>query len=497
MWRYLGGKQSERLSQSSDRFSVTSQMPKITKNSSSSSVAHPGSFRDPAGFIYSRNDAIYRQINKTGAKDYDLFMSSGLYKVLIEKKLLVPHREVSISFSLHARTAHKIIQPDNIPFISYPYEWSFSQLKDAALLTLEVQKLALEKGMTLKDASAYNIQFIGRQPIFIDTLSFAAYEPGAPWQGYKQFCEHFLAPLALATVSTPNIIPALKTMIDGIPLELATKLLPAKTRLQWGLTTHLFLHKTAQKKHKNTETVRLKPRVVSMFALKGLISSLERTIKKSHMPKIKTEWGKYYTNTNYSSSAFKAKKQLVEKFINKAKPKMVWDMGGNTGEFSQIPASKGIYTVCFDIDPLAVEQNYLHKDKSSAEKLLPLVQDLTNPSPNLGWAHHERQSLKRRGPADLCMALALVHHLAIGNNLPLEMIAEYFSAICKHLIIEFIPKEDSKVKILLKSRPDIFPEFTKPGFEKAMRQYFSVVASEPIKGSKRTLYLLKAKNAKI
>lgn len=465
-------------------------MPK--KNSNTTQV-HPGSFRDPAGFIYSSNDSIYRQINKTGAKDYDFFISSGLYKKLADMQVLVPHEEVSINLSSQPRLAYKIIQPTRIPFISYPYEWSFSQLKDAALLTLEVQKLALEHGMTLKDASAFNIQFIGKQPIFIDTLSFAAYEPGAPWQGYKQFCEHFLAPLAVATTSTPNVLPTLKTMIDGIPLELATKLLPAKTRLQWGLTTHLFLHNSAQKKHKDTETVRLKPRVVSMFALKGLISSLERTIKKSHMPNIKTEWGKYYTNTNYTSSAFKAKKQLVEKFIKKAKPKMVWDMGGNTGEFSQIPASKGIYTVCFDIDPNAVEQNYLHKDRATASKLLPLVQDLTNPSPNLGWAHHERQSLKRRGPADLCMALALVHHLAIGNNLPLEMIAEYFSAICKYLIIEFIPKEDSKVKILLKSRPDIFPEFTKVGFEKAMKQHFSVVASEPIKGSKRTLYLLKAK----
>jgi len=459
-------------------------------------LAHPGSFRDPAGFIYSRGETIYRQINKSGSKDYDLFMSSGLYDELVAKKLLIPHREVQLALSLHPKTAHKVIQPSTIPFISYPYEWSFSQLKDAALLTLEVQKLALASGMTLKDASAFNIQFIGKQPVFIDTLSFAAYEAGSPWQGYKQFCEHFLAPLAIATTSTPNILPSLKTMIDGIPLELATKLLPAKTRLQWGLTTHLFLHNSAQKRHKDTETERLKPRVVSMFALKGLISSLERTILKSHMPKIKTEWGKYYTNTNYSTAAFKAKKQLVEKFIGKAKPKMVWDMGGNTGEFSQIPAGKGIYTVCFDIDPLAVEQNYLNKDKSTVNKLLPLVQDLTNPSPNLGWAHHERQSLKRRGPADLCLALALVHHLAIGNNLPLEMIAEYFSTICKHLIIEFIPKEDSKVKILLKSRPDIFPEFTRSGFEKAMRQYFSVVSSEQIKGSKRTLYLLKAKNGK-
>lgn len=465
----------------------------MPRKNSDLTLAHPGSFRDPAGFIYSIGDTIYRQINKSGAKDYDLFMSSGLYKELIAKKLLVSHREVSNALSLHPKTAHKIIQPSRVPFISYPYEWSFSQLKDAALLTIEVQKLALEHGMTLKDASAFNIQFIGKQPIFIDTLSFAAYEPGAPWQGYKQFCEHFLAPLAVATTSTPNVLPTLKTMIDGIPLELATKLLPAKTRLQWGLTTHLFLHNSAQKKHKDTETERLKPRVVSMFALKGLISSLERTIKKAHMPKIKTEWGTYYSNTNYSSGAFKAKKQLVEKFIKKASPKMVWDMGGNTGEFSQIPAGKGIYTVCFDIDPLAVEQNYLHKDKSTAERLLPLVQDLTNPSPDLGWAHSERQSLEKRGPADLCMALALVHHLAIGNNLPLEMIAEYFSAICKYLIIEFIPKEDSKVKILLKSRPDIFPEFTKVGFEKAMKQHFSVVASEPIKGSKRTLYLLKAR----
>lgn len=468
----------------------------MPRKSNSDGLVHPGSFRDPAGFMFTSRSAIFRQINKVGAKDYDFFMSSGLYKALVEKNLIIAHREVELSISLNHALAYKIIKPSVIPFISYPYEWSFSQLKSASLLTLEIQKIALEYGMTLKDASAYNVQFIGKTPVFIDTLSFAVYEPGAPWEGYKQFCEHFLAPLAVASTSSPNILPTLKTMIDGIPLELATRLLPAKSRLRLGLLSHLYLHKSAQSRHKNTETERLKPRVVSLFALKGLISSLERTVKKCHMPKVKTEWGNYYSFTNYSGAAFKAKKQLVEKYIKKVNPKNIWDLGGNTGEFSHIPASKGIYTVCFDIDPLAVEKNFLTREQASDNYLLPLVQDLTNASPSLGWAHSERQSLEGRGPADLCMALAIVHHLAIGNNLPLEMIAKFFSSLGKHMIIEFIPKDDSKVKILLKSRPDIFPNYSKVGFEKAMSQYFKIEASESIKGSKRTLYLLRSKNAK-
>lgn len=468
----------------------------MTRKSNNDSLVHPGSFRDPAGFMFTSRNAIYRQINKVGAKNYDFFITSGLYKALVDKKLLIPHREVELSISLNHSLAYKIIKPSVIPFISYPYEWSFSQLKSAALLTLEIQKLALEHGMTLKDATAYNVQFIGKTPIFIDTLSFAIYEPGAPWEGYKQFCEHFLSPLAVASTSSPNILPTLKTMIDGIPLELATRLLPAKSRLNLGFMSHLYIHKSAQSRHKNTETERIKPRVVSLFALKGLISSLERTVKKCQMPKVKTEWGNYYSFTNYSGASFKAKKQLVEKYIKKVNPKNIWDLGGNTGEFSHIPASKGIYTVCFDIDPLAVEKNFLTREESSDSNLLPLVQDLTNASPSLGWAHSERQSLEGRGPTDLSMALAIVHHLAIGNNLPLEMIAEFFSSLGKHMIIEFIPKEDSKVKILLKSRPDIFPNYTKEGFEKAMSRYFKIEASEPIKGSKRTLYLLRSKNAK-
>ncbi|MDB5164264.1 MAG: hypothetical protein JWS12_882, partial [Candidatus Saccharibacteria bacterium] len=197
----------------------------------------------------------------------------------------------------------------------------------------------------------------------------------------------------------------------------------------------------------------------------------------------------------YSDSAFKQKRQLVQELLKKVKPKpgVVWDIGANNGEFSEVAAELGYYTVAFDIDEVAVARNFMAKRiPDVARQLLPLVQDLTNPSPALGWAHHERQSLMERGPADVVLALALIHHLAIGNNVPLPQVAEFLSQIGKHVIIEFVPKEDSKVQHLLASRKDIFDTYDAKHFELAMEQYFTLVDKKPVKDSKRSIYLYQA-----
>jgi len=460
---------------------------------------HASSFRDPAGFIFVDKDTVYRQINNQGKADFDHFIESGLYDVLVKKELIVPHTEVKKPAGSDP-DRYKVIQPQAIPFISYPYEWAFSQLKDAALLTLRIQKLALKHGMILKDASAYNVQFIGKKPIFIDTLSFKKYVPGEPWEGYKQFCEHFLAPLAVARYTTYDVLKILAVELEGMPLDMAVSLLPPRARFGRGLLSHLYVHNASQKKYQNAGAAGTVPtkRKISAFAMDGLMASLQSSVKALRAPKQQTEWGNYYDFTNYTDEAFKRKQKMVRDFLGKVspKPKMVWDMGANNGEFSARAADLGAYTVAFDIDPVAVERNYAAKDEAYQTTMLPLVQDCTNPSTALGWMGAERDSLFQRGPADVVMALAIIHHLAIGRNLPLPQVAAFLASIGKHVIIEFVPKEDSKVQILLASREDIFPEYDIEHFQKAMEQYFTLTEKKAINGTKRTLFLYKNKQKK-
>lgn len=461
------------------------------------STQHPSSFRDPAGHIFTAGKTVYRQINPAGKDDYELTMSSGLYDDLVKNGLLVAHSEVKQAGD---GNEYKVIKPAQIPFISYPYEWTFAQLKDAALLTLQLQKKALEHGMILKDASAYNVQFIGRQPIFIDTLSFKKYESGEAWEGYRQFCEHFLAPLALARYSSYDALKLLRVDLEGIPLDLVTKLLPKRARWHAGLLSHLYLHNASQKKYQNIAsekgTTAVAKRKVSLFAMQGIVASLESSIKKLTPPHQHTEWGDYYTFTNYSEKGFAYKRELVKSMLDSVTPtpKMVWDMGANNGEFSVIAADSDIYTVAMDIDPLAVERNYLATaNEQQKAKMLPLVQDCINPSPANGFMNTERDSLFERAPADVTMALAIIHHLAIGRNIPLDQLADLFAKLGKHIIVEFVPKGDSKVDILLASRRDIFTDYDIEHFEAAMARHFKLVQKEPIKQTKRTLYLYKRK----
>lgn len=450
----------------------------------------PASFRDPSGFLFSREGILYRQINRAHSNDYARLMDSGLYEKLVKAGLLVSHIETEQPFAA-PEIGYKVIQPERVPFISYPYEWSFSQLKDAALATLSIQKRALKHGLSLKDASAYNIQFVRGRAALIDTLSFEVYQEGEPWTAYRQFCQHFLAPLALMSRRDVRLSQLLRVYIDGIPLDLAASLLPMSTRLNFGLLTHLHIHAGAQKRYSD-KAAALRPMKMSQQALTGLIESLESAVKKLTWKPAGTEWGDYYDNTNYSSPAFEHKRQCVREWSAELKPALVWDLGGNTGVFSREAAGNAGYTVSFDIDPAAVEQNYRNVKSQKEHSLLPLVLDLTNPSPAIGWDNSERDSFGARGPADLGLALAVIHHLAISNNVPLPQLADFFAAHCKTLIIEFVPKSDSQVQKLLASRRDIFPSYTADGFEQAFSSRFRILKKTDVRESERTLYLMQA-----
>ncbi len=447
------------------------------------------SFRDPAGFLFSREGVLYRQVNQAGAEDYSLLMDSGLYAKLVKARLLIAHTETEQPFAREAE-GYKVLQPERVPFISYPYEWCFSQLKDAALATLSIQKRALKAGMTLKDASAYNIQFQGGKPTLIDTLSFARYEEGKPWDAYRQFCQHFLAPLALMAYVDVRLNQLLRVHIDGIPLDLASRLLPLRTRLNFGLLTHIHVHAGAQMRYSRAEEQAKTRGSMTTNAFTALIENLSDTIKKLSWKGGQTEWGNYYEITNYSDGAFEHKKELVRRWAVQFQPKTVWDLGANNGVFSRVASEGGAFTVAWDVDPAAVEQDYLQVKAAKETKLLPLLLDLTNPSPALGWDNRERDSFGERGPADMVLALALIHHLAISNNVPLPQLAEFFARAGKRLAIEFVPKSDSQVRILLASRKDIFPDYTLEGFEAAFSKRFTIVEKVPVRESERVLYLM-------
>ncbi|MGE0201160.1 MAG: SAM-dependent methyltransferase [Candidatus Melainabacteria bacterium] len=461
------------------------------------SQKHSGSFRDPDGFLFFQDNVLYRQVNASCQQDYDLLMTSGLYSDLTTAGQLIPHTEAPLSLAAEPALAYKILQPQRLPFIGYAYEWSFTQLKQAALLTLAIQKKAIERGMSLKDATAYNVQFLDGRPVFIDTLSFEAYEEGSPWVAYRQFCQHFLAPLALMALTDVRLSQLMRVYIDGIPLDLAGRLLPVKSKLNFGLLTHIHFHAGTQKKYEARADWQPSEKPAGQklpkMALLGLIDSLEGTVEKLTWTPAGTEWGDYYENTNYTSEAFQQKRALVGRFIERFQPATLWDFGANLGEFSRVASEQGIFTVAFDIDPAAVEKNVRLIERNGDQNILPLVLDLTNPSPATGWANTERHSVGDRGPVDTLMALALIHHLAISNNLPLEHIADWFSQIARSLIIEFVPKSDSQVKRLLATREDVFPEYTPAGFEAAFSRYFTIEAQEPIPGSERTLYAMKSR----
>lgn len=448
-----------------------------------------GSFRDPAGFVFRREGVVYRQVNRVHAANYDAFVASKVSDELIPRHLLIPHEEVAIEPAMP--NAYRVLRPEPLRFVSYPYEWSFSQLRDAALATLSIQEVALGHGMSLRDASAYNIQFHQGRPLLIDTLSF---EPlvERPWVAYRQFCSHFLAPLALMSTRDPRLSILLRNHTDGLPLDLTARLLPLRARIRPSLALHIFAHARSQRRYggQGDRMTQTKGRF-GLSAFRGLVDNLRSGIERLEPPQGDSVWSDYYSieSSHYSDDATSSKIGIIESFLDQITPTTVWDLGANTGRFSRLASFRGIDTVAFDLDPLAVEAAYLDVRARGDEHLLPLVLDLMNPSPGIGWANQERASLAERGPADLVLALALLHHLAIANNIPLTMIADHLASLGRHVVIEFVPPNDDRVRHMLSSREDAHP-YTLEEFERVVRPRFTILRREPIAHSSRVLYLL-------
>jgi ribosomal protein L11 methylase PrmA len=459
--------------------------------SSASGVARdPGSWRDPSGFVYLRDGVPYRQVAHSFLDQWIAFSTSDLARALVASGRLLPWTDADPGLAADEHAA-VVIRPESLDFISYPYEWTFGELKDAALLTLDVQIDALAAGFTLRDASAYNVQFRGVAPVLIDHLSFEPVTPDAPWVAYRQFCEHFLAPLVLMSRRDVRLGRLLRANLDGIPLDLAAELVPGRTRLRLGLATHLHLHARAQRQHAGGDTAPAARPTLSAGRLRNVLESLRDTIDGLRWNPAGTEWADYADQTHASYGDGGAKERAVREALEEAGGHRCWDLGANTGRYSRIARDLGYRVLSFDIDPAAAERHYRSLRADSRQGITPLVMDLADPSPSLGWAERERRGLVERANADVTLALALVHHLAIGRNVPLPMVLDLFADLAPHAIVEWVPRGDPMVDRLLVSREDIFSDYAEDGFTAAAERRFEVVSRHPIEGSPRVLYHLR------
>lgn len=447
---------------------------------------HPASYRDKSGFVFEQDGKIYRYVHPDYDIHYTQLMSSGLYEDVVKKGKLIAHHELS-EIQQFGFADGRVLLPDQIPFISYPYEWSFDMWKDAALLTLQMAMAALKKEMILKDATPFNIQFHKGKPIFIDTLSFENYEEGKPWIAYRQFSECFLAPLLLMHYCHPDTGKFFTIYPNGIPMDVLVSLLPKRSK--WNMNTLLHVHLQAKFSGKQKQRAGNENNF-SKQKLEILLKGLDRFVQKLVLKKVKTTWDDYYTDTILGDDYLQAKTALVKLLISSIDYKTVIDLGANDGYFSLLFGNdKNVLAT--DADSNCINELYHKIKKEGITNILPLVNNLSVPSPAIGWANTERESITVRLKADLVLALALVHHLAIAHNVPLYLIANWLYPMGEHLIIEFVPKSDEKVKLLLQNRNDIFDEYNLENFKSIFATKYQIIKEEKVGNTNRVLFLMK------
>lgn len=457
----------------------------------------PGSFRDPSGSVYQVEGRILRTVNECFSRDFDFVTSTGLFKTLATEGLLLPFEVMSSDvLGLSDPKPRYVLETPRLPFISYPYEWSFPALKAAALLHLRIHLQSLEVGVTLSDASAYNIQFQGNHPVFIDHLSFRRYQTGEMWVGHRQFCEQFLNPLLLRAFFGISHNAWYRGTQEGIGTGEIRRLLKWRHYLKWNVLTHVVLQdlfqKTSTKNTKSLQDDSLAKALFPLSSFKGMLKKMSDWISQLNpLNKGESTWGDYDKTCSYSSMETKSKKQFILEFAQRVQPTLLWDFGCNTGEYSETALNGGARNVVgFDFDQGALDGSY-HRARERGLFFQALFMDAANPSPNQGWNGHERESLQSRASADAILALALVHHLAIARNIPLVQVVNWLITLAPQGVIEFVPKNDPMVQELLSLRQDIFPDYTAEHFMALLEKKAVIIKNEIVSKSGRVLVWFK------
>lgn len=457
------------------------------------SAADPGSFRDPGGRVFVVGDRVYRTVNPSAVEDFEYVESTGLLPSLVEKGWVVAADPVSTDvLGDRAAGARYVLEHPKLPLVSYPYEWPFPALKAAALRHLDVQLAALESGVALSDASAYNIQFIGSRPIFIDRLSFVRYHDGDFWAGHRQFTEQFLNPLLLRSLLGIAHNAWYRGAQEGIPARDLKRLLKWRHCFSFRVLSHVVLQsafqETASRSDAGQQSEEMRrvgfPRVAferMLNKLRGWIATLEPADTG------KTVWQDYARDNSYTSDEAVVKRSFIGEFAAAVEPALLWDFGCNTGDYSAAALESGArYAVGFDFDQGALERGFARAQRHGLPLQL-LFLDAANPASSQGWAEAERQGLMARATADAILALAFVHHLAIAKNIPLDQLVGWLTDLAPTGVIEFVPKGDPMVEELLRLRSDVFPDYTEENFLALVESRARVVKRAKVSSSGRLL----------
>ncbi len=450
-----------------------------------------GSFRDPDGYVLHHGNRIFRVVLPSAVQRWHQFASSGLAEELQSAGLLVHTSEVAASVvDLEVPAGSIVLEHDRIPFISYPYEWTFDMLRDAALLQLDIMERSLRHQWILKDATAYNVQFRGSAPEFIDVLSFAPLRPGEVWAGYNQFCRMMLYPLMLEAYKQIPFQPWLRSDLEGIDPVAFSRMFRGLERRRRGVLSHVTAQAYLQQKfasagHSVRQQIKSAGMTPQMIARN--VQRLRKLLQQLRVPHGKTTWSDY-SRDHYAEAALAGKEAFVREAVMGRQMELAWDLGCNDGRFSRIVAASARTVVAMDSDPGSIDRLYLALRKEGQPNIIPLLMNVANPSPSQGWACGERMSLSQRGKPEMTLALALVHHLVITANVPLGALVQWLAESTRELVIEFITKDDAMVRRLLLNKDDTYADYTRAAFEHYLQQWFRIDAQAELPGGTRFLY---------
>lgn len=458
-------------------------------------IVEEGSFRDEHNRVYYQDEAVLRGVSGQALADFGEysqlpFFSDGMNSGRIVRTAI--ETDPKLTRAILAEGWAGVLRHERAPVISYPYEWSFGMLKSAALLHLDILAKAIPTGWVLKDATAYNVQFVGARPCFIDITSFERYRKGSPWGGYRQFCMLFLIPLMLSAYRGIDFRPILRSRLDGIDPAEAAKYFPRSAALKPGVAAHVFLHARLQSAYSEVDANGKPAKTMnhSQDMVLGVIDGLRRLVAKLELPKAHTAWSHYDESHSYEDDSYQKKQAFVRRHIEARRWGRVWDIGCNTGTFSKICMPHADQVVSMDGDAMAIEKLYREQKRDKNGNLTPLIMDLANLSPGQGWRGVERKSLEARGTPDFLLCLALIHHMVISANIPLRSYVEWVRSLDAAVIIEFVGRDDEMTRKLLKNKTKQHDDYTQENFEAVVSEMFTIKEAMPLKGGLRTIYYL-------
>ena len=454
-----------------------------------------GSFRDRDGRIYHSEGRIFRGLSASALADFHKLQKKNFYgKFLEQGKLVASHERTHEEVPLPGDGLQQwagFLEHDVVPIITYPYEWTFGMLQDAAILQLDLTEAALIEDMALKEATPYNVQFVEGKPVFIDIASFETQPPGAPWAGYRQFCEMFLFPLMLQAYKGIDFQPLMRAGIDGISVPMANGMFSFRDRFRKGVTSHVWLQSKLDRRYSNTsENVRseLKSAGFNKELILANVRKLRKLVAGLEWGGDGSEWGHYEEFHNYSASDHQLKEDFIFESVASHQPSLVWDVGCNTGQFSKIAAAQGASVLSMDLDHFAVERLYREIRDQGISGMLPILQNVSNPSPNWGWKNLERTDLQSRAKPDMVFCLALIHHVVITANVPLDEFIDWLADLTDHLVIEYVSRKDDKVEALLRNKEDKYSDYSRERLEQALNRRFTIEKTLQLESGNRFLY---------